>query len=61
MLVPIAPGFEEIETITVVDILRRLGAKVSIVGTIIDPIEDSRGVRVVLDEHIDDINPKILK
>ena len=33
VLVPIAPGFEEIETITVVDILRRSVARVILAGT----------------------------
>jgi len=47
VLVALAPGFEEIETITVVDILRRSGARVSVAGTIEGPIEGSRGVMVV--------------
>ena len=39
VLVPVAPGFEEIETITVVDILRRSGAKVIIAGVCNGPIK----------------------
>ena len=44
VLVPLAPGFEEIETITVVDILRRSGARVSIAGIAAGVIEGSRGL-----------------
>ena len=49
VLVALAPGFEEIETITVVDILRRAGAKVFLAGTEEGAIEGSRGVRILAD------------
>jgi len=49
VLVALAPGFEEIETVTVVDILRRAGARVTLAGTEEGPIEGSRGVRVLSD------------
>ena len=39
VLIPLAPGFEEIETITVVDILRRSGARVSTAGIVDGIIE----------------------
>ena len=55
VLVPLAPGFEEIETITVVDILRRSGARVSIAGIVAGVIEGSRGVKLLADESIDNI------
>ena len=55
VLVPIAPGFEEIETITVVDILRRSGARVSIAGIVQGAIEGSRGIKLLADESIDNI------
>ncbi len=51
----LAPGFEEIESITVVDILRRAGIEVVMVGTADGPIEGSRGVRVLADQSIDQI------
>ena len=44
VLVPLAPGFEEIETITVVDILRRAGAQVTLAGTEEGPLKGSRGI-----------------
>ena len=55
VLVPLAPGFEEIETITIVDILRRSGSRVSIAGIVEGVIEGSRGVRLLADESIDNI------
>ena len=56
VLIPLAPGFEEIETITVVDILRRSGAKVSTAGIVDGVIEGSRGVKILADESINNIN-----
>ena len=46
VLVPIAPGFEEIETITVVNILRRAGARVVMAGTVGGVLEGSRGIKI---------------
>jgi len=56
VLIPLAPGFEEIETITVVDILRRSGARVSTAGIVDGIIEGSRGVKLFADESINNIN-----
>ena len=53
VLVALAPGFEEIETIAVVDILRRAGARVVMAATVEGPIEGSRGVSVLSDTLID--------
>ncbi|MBC8288192.1 MAG: DJ-1/PfpI family protein [Nitrospinae bacterium] len=58
VLVPLAPGFEEIETITVVDILRRAGARVTLAGTEEGPLEGSRGIHVLPDEQLDDVLEK---
>jgi len=56
VLIPLAPGFEEIETITVVDILRRSGARVYIAGLVDGAIEGSRGIKLIADGSIDKIN-----
>jgi len=58
VLIPLAPGFEEIETITVVDILRRSGARVSIAGITDGVIEGARGVKLYADESINNVNSK---
>ena len=34
VLIPLAPGFEEIEVITVIDILSRSGARVYVAGIV---------------------------
>ena len=56
VLVILAPGFEEIETITVVDILRRAGARVFMAGTEAGPMAGSRGVFVVPDGSLELVN-----
>ena len=55
VLVTLAPGFEEIEAVTVIDVLRRSGARVSIAGTIDGLIEGSRGVKVAPDEYLNNM------
>ncbi len=57
VLVPLAPGFEEIETITVVDVLRRAGARVTLGGTEEGPIKGSRGVLVMPDAPLNMQSP----
>jgi protein deglycase len=49
VLMPLAPGFEEIETVTVVDILRRAGARVTLAGTESGILEGSRGIHLIAD------------
>jgi 4-methyl-5(b-hydroxyethyl)-thiazole monophosphate biosynthesis len=55
VLVPLAPGFEEIEAITVVDILRRAGAGVTLAGTIAGPVEGRSGIRVIPDTVMENV------
>ena len=52
---PLAPGFEEIEAITVIDILRRAGVEVVVAGTQRGPIEASRRTRHIPDCTLDDV------
>ncbi len=55
VLVPLAPGFEEIEAITVIDILRRAGVKVVTAGTQPGVIEASRQTKHVPDVLLADV------
>jgi protein deglycase len=55
VLVLLAPGFEEIETITVVDILRRAGARVTLAATEEGTLQGSRGINIIPDDRIDNI------
>lgn len=56
VLVMMAPGFEEIETVTVVDILRRSGARVTLAGTEGGILEGSRGIHLLPDSLLNDVD-----
>jgi 4-methyl-5(b-hydroxyethyl)-thiazole monophosphate biosynthesis len=58
VMIPFANGFEEIEALTVVDVLRRAGIKVDTVGVIGSVIEGSHGVRVMVDKTLHQIKPE---
>jgi len=58
VLVPLAEGFEEIEAMTVVDVLRRAGIKVTVAGLPGTIVEGSRKVKVLAGAKLDDIVEK---
>lgn len=49
VLVPLANGFEEIEAVTIIDILRRAGAEVMTAGLDKRNVEGSHGIRLLAD------------
>lgn len=53
VLVPLAEGAEEIETVTIVDVLRRAGVEVVLAGLQEGPVTASRGVVLVPDRPLD--------
>ena len=55
-LVFLATGFEEIETLTVVDILRRAEVNVTVAGLTPNLIEGKHGTKVVPDTAIDNVS-----
>ncbi len=52
----LAPGFEELEAVTVIDVLRRGGVEVVIAGLEEAPIPSARGVKIVPDVGIDKLS-----
>ena len=56
-LVFLAPGFEEIEAITVIDILRRAEIETLVAGLVTNPIPAARHTRHLADTHLADIDP----
>lgn len=55
VLIPLAPGFEEIEALAVVDILRRGGVEVIMAGTVENPIEGRNRIKVLADVSLDSV------
>jgi DJ-1 family protein len=56
-LVFLAPGFEEIEAITVIDILRRAEIETVVAGLVTNPIPAARQTRHLADVHLADVDP----
>lgn len=55
MLVPLAEGFEEIEAVTIVDVLRRAGVEVRLAGLRPGSVQGSHGIRVETDCGLDEV------
>ncbi len=56
ILIPLADGFEEIEAVTTIDVLRRAGLDVTTMGLAGTMVRGSRGVSVIADKKISDVN-----
>lgn len=52
----LAEGFEEVEALTPVDLLRRAGVETRLVGVTGETVCGARGIRVVTDLPMDDID-----
>ena len=55
-LVFLASGFEEIETVTIVDVLRRAGIEVTVASLIPNVVKGAHAMKIVPDKNIDDVN-----
>jgi len=51
----LAPGYEELEAVAVIDILRRAGIEIVIAGTEKGPIASARDVKIVTDATLDQV------
>jgi len=58
VLVLIAPGFEEIEATTIIDILRRCGVNVTVAGTVNNWIKGANGIKLIPDKSIEETQMK---
>ncbi len=54
-LVFLATGFEEIETVTIVDVLRRAGVDVTVAGLTPNVVDGVHAMKIVPDKSIDDV------
>ena len=57
ILLPLANGFEEMEAVTVIDVLRRAGMNVVTAGLPGSRIKGSRGLEVMTDKRLEQVDP----
>jgi len=53
VLVPLAEGFEELEAVTIIDVLRRAGIEVVTAALAGNPVTGSHGIVLTADERLD--------
>lgn len=58
VLVPIATGFEEIEAITIIDVLRRADIEVVTAGLERKCVKGAHGIEIKTEAHLDDISSR---
>lgn len=56
----LADGFEEVEAVAVIDVLRRADIHVLVAGLTTGPVRSAQGLRIVVDVDIDALWPKTL-
>jgi len=59
--VPLAPGFEEIEAVVVIDVLRRAGIEVRVLGLAPGPVTGSHGITLVPDGVLEGVRAEELE
>lgn len=57
VLVPLAEGFEEIEAVTIVDVLRRAGLRVVVAGLQPGPVRGAHGMELGTDAELGAVDP----
>lgn len=57
VLVPLAAGFEEIEAVTVIDVLRRADLEVIVAGLEPGPVRGSHGIEITPDKDLGAVDP----
>lgn len=57
VLVPLAAGFEEIEAVVIVDVLRRAGLVVRLAGLVPGPVRGAHGITLATDCTLDEVDP----
>jgi len=61
ILVPLANGFEEIEAVTIIDVLRRAELPVVVAGLEPGPVVGAHGIGVGVDRLLEDVEPASLR
>jgi 4-methyl-5(b-hydroxyethyl)-thiazole monophosphate biosynthesis len=58
LIVPLAEGFEEIEAVAIIDVLRRANIKVDVVGVEDEMVAGRNGIKILCDKIISDVKPE---
>ncbi len=58
ILVPLATGFEEIEAVTIIDVLRRADLSVTVASLAPGPVRGAHGITIEADTTLDEVDPE---